>query len=91
MRSAVSGAYDPKLGYELPRWRVPAPRWVAWGEASSDEVCLAIVPIPGQEWAPGGDRYDVNGQAMRASVRSAEENAATTSALLHGTGDIVMK
>ena len=45
----VSCTYDPKLRQELPQLRKLAPRWVTWGEGSSDEMCLAIVSVTGQK------------------------------------------
>ena len=47
-RLTVSCTYDPKLRQELPQLRRLAPRWVTWGEGSSDEMCLAIVSVTGQ-------------------------------------------
>ena len=47
-RLTVSCTYDPKLRQELPQLRKLAPRWVTWGEGSSDEMCLAIVSVTGQ-------------------------------------------
>ena len=48
-RLTVSCTYDPKLRQELPQLRKLAPRWVTWGEGSSDEMCLAIVSVTGQQ------------------------------------------
>ena len=48
-RLTVSCTYDPKLRQELPQLRRLAPRWVTWGEGSSDEMCLAIVSVTGQK------------------------------------------
>ena len=48
-RLTVSCTYDPRLRQELPQLRKLAPRWVTWGEGSSDEMCLAIVSVTGQK------------------------------------------
>ena len=47
-RLTVSCTYDPRLRQQLPQLRKLAPRWVTWGEGSSDEMCLAIVSVTGQ-------------------------------------------
>ncbi len=39
----VSCTYDPTLRQELPSLRNLAPRFVTWGDGSSDEMCLGIV------------------------------------------------
>ncbi len=39
----VTCTYDPKLRQELPQLRNLPPRFVTWGDGSSDEMCLAIV------------------------------------------------
>jgi len=38
----LSCTYDPKLRQELPQLRRQPPRFVVWGDGSSDEMCLAI-------------------------------------------------
>jgi hypothetical protein len=42
-RLGVTCTYDPKLRQELPQLRKLPPRYVTWGDGSSDEMCLAIV------------------------------------------------
>jgi hypothetical protein len=39
----VTCTYNPKLRQELPQLRQLPPRYVTWGDGSSDEMCLAIV------------------------------------------------
>ena len=39
----VSCTYDPKLRQELPQLRKQPPRFIVWGDGSSDEMCLAII------------------------------------------------
>ena len=39
----VTCTYDPKLRQELPQLRKLPPRYVTWGDGSSDEMCLALV------------------------------------------------
>ncbi len=39
----VTCTYDPKLRQELPQMRKLPPRYVTWGDGSSDEMCLALV------------------------------------------------
>jgi hypothetical protein len=39
----VSCTYNPQLRQELPQLRDLPPRFVTWGDGSSDEMCLAIV------------------------------------------------
>jgi hypothetical protein len=42
-RLQVTCTYDPSLRQELPATRSLPPRFVTWGDGSSDEMCLAIV------------------------------------------------
>jgi hypothetical protein len=39
----VTCTYDPTLRQELPSLRKLAPRYVTWGDGSSDEMCLGTV------------------------------------------------
>ncbi len=39
----VTCTYDPTLRQELPALRKLPPRYVTWGDGSSDEMCLALV------------------------------------------------
>jgi len=39
----VTCTYDPTLRQELPQLRKLPPRYVTWGDGSSDEMCLALV------------------------------------------------
>lgn len=39
----VTCTYDPQLRQQLPSLRRLPPRYVTWGDGSSDEMCLAIV------------------------------------------------
>lgn len=42
-RIEVSCTYDPTLRQKLPSTRNLPPRYVTWGDGSSDEMCLAIM------------------------------------------------
>lgn len=42
-RIEVSCTYDPTLRQQLPSLRKLPPRFVTWGDGSSDEMCLAII------------------------------------------------
>jgi hypothetical protein len=39
----VTCTYNPTLRQELPQLRKLPPRYVTWGDGSSDEMCLALV------------------------------------------------
>ena len=39
----VTCTYDPTLRQELPQLRKLPPRYVTWGDGSSDEMCLALI------------------------------------------------
>ncbi len=39
----VTCTYDPTLRQELPQLRKLPPRFVTWGDGSSDEMCLGTV------------------------------------------------
>jgi hypothetical protein len=39
----ITCTYDPVLRQELPQLRKLPPRYVTWGDGSSDEMCLALV------------------------------------------------
>jgi hypothetical protein len=39
----ITCTYDPTLRQELPQLRKLPPRYVTWGDGSSDEMCLALV------------------------------------------------
>jgi hypothetical protein len=39
----ITCTYDPTLRQELPQLRKLPPRFVTWGDGSSDEMCLALV------------------------------------------------
>jgi hypothetical protein len=39
----VTCTYDPALRQELPQLRKLPPRYVTWGDGSSDEMCLALI------------------------------------------------
>jgi hypothetical protein len=43
----VTCTYDPTLRQKLPELRRIAPRFVTWGDGSSDEMCLALVQSVG--------------------------------------------
>jgi hypothetical protein len=49
----VSCTYDPVLRQELPSLRNLAPRFVTWGDGSSDEMCLGIVMTVPPASSPG--------------------------------------
>jgi hypothetical protein len=42
-RLEVSCTFSPRLRQELPQLRRLAPRFVTWGDGSSDEMCLGLV------------------------------------------------
>ena len=55
----VTCTYDPTLRQELPQLRKLPPRFVTWGDGSSDEMCLGLVQTvsatgPASYSAPGG-------------------------------------
>jgi Copper type II ascorbate-dependent monooxygenase, C-terminal domain len=55
----VTCTYDPTLRQELPQLRKLPPRFVTWGDGSSDEMCLGLVQTvsatgPASYNAPGG-------------------------------------
>ena len=55
-RIQVSCTYDPVLRQELPSLRNLPPRFVTWGDGSSDEMCLGLVmtvPPAGSSGAVG--------------------------------------
>ena len=39
----LSCTYDPTLRQKLPQLRSQAPRFITWGDGSSDEMCLGLV------------------------------------------------
>ena len=39
----VTCTYDPTLRQKLPQLRRLPPRFVTWGDGSSDEMCLALL------------------------------------------------
>ena len=41
----VTCSYDPTLRQELPSLRNLPPRFVTWGDGSSDEMCLGLVNL----------------------------------------------
>jgi hypothetical protein len=49
----VSCTYDPTLRQELPSLRNLPPRFVTWGDGSSDEMCLGIVMTVPPANSPG--------------------------------------
>jgi len=49
----VSCTYDPVLRQELPTLRNLPPRYVTWGDGSSDEMCLGIVMTVPPAGSPG--------------------------------------
>jgi hypothetical protein len=49
----VSCTYDPTLRQELPSLRNLSPRFVTWGDGSSDEMCLGLVMTVPPADAPG--------------------------------------
>jgi len=49
----VTCTYDPTLRQELPSLRDLAPRYVTWGDGSSDEMCLGLVMTVPPAGSPG--------------------------------------
>jgi Copper type II ascorbate-dependent monooxygenase, C-terminal domain len=49
----VSCTYDPVLRQELPALRKLPPRFVTWGDGSSDEMCLGLVQTVPPAQSPG--------------------------------------
>jgi hypothetical protein len=41
----VQCTFDPKLRSKLPQMKKLAPRYVTWGEGSSDEMCLGVLGV----------------------------------------------
>jgi Copper type II ascorbate-dependent monooxygenase, C-terminal domain len=39
----VECSFDPTLRQKIPQLKVLAPRYVTWGEGSSDEMCLGVI------------------------------------------------
>ena len=52
----VTCTYDPTLRQELPSLRDLPPRFVTWGDGSSDEMCLGLVMTVPPCRLAGGDR-----------------------------------
>jgi len=52
-RIQVSCTYDPALRQELPSLRDLPPRFVTWGDGSSDEMCLGLVMTVPPAGSPG--------------------------------------
>ncbi|MGH9080373.1 MAG: monooxygenase [Acidimicrobiales bacterium] len=55
----ITCTYDPTLRQELPQLRKLPPRFVTWGDGSSDEMCLGLVQTvsatgPASYSTPGG-------------------------------------
>jgi len=52
----VSCTYNPALRQELPQLRDLPPRYVVWGDGSSDEMCLAMISyVQTNPSSPGPD------------------------------------
>jgi hypothetical protein len=49
----VTCTYDPVLRQELPALRKLPPRFVTWGDGSSDEMCLGLVQTVPPASSPG--------------------------------------
>ena len=49
----VTCTYDPTLRQELPTLRNLPPRFVTWGDGSSDEMCLGLVETVPPAGSPG--------------------------------------
>ena len=49
----VTCTYDPTLRQELPSLRNLPPRFVTWGDGSSDEMCLGLVMTVPPAGSPG--------------------------------------
>jgi len=41
----VQCTFDPTLRAILPQFKKVAPRYVTWGEGSSDEMCLGVLGV----------------------------------------------
>ena len=39
----VECTFDPTLRQKIPQLKVLEPRYVTWGEGSSDEMCLGVL------------------------------------------------
>ena len=50
----VTCTYNPRLRQELPQLRNLAPRYVTWGDGSSDEMCLGLVNFTSNSNQPVG-------------------------------------
>jgi hypothetical protein len=51
----VTCTYNPRLRQELPQLRKLQPRYVTWGDGSSDEMCLAIISFIGNSSGNSGN------------------------------------
>lgn len=56
----ITCTYDPTLRQELPQLRKLPPRFVTWGDGSSDEMCLGLVQTVS---ATGPASYSAGGSA----------------------------
>jgi hypothetical protein len=82
----VSCTYNPSLREELPQLRKLPPRYVVWGDGSSDEMCLGLismVPVNADattDWTGNGNVYGHGGYHQgTGGSRSATLSAATSS------------
>lgn len=56
----VRCTYDPVLRQELPSLRNLPPRFVTWGDGSSDEMCLGLVNTVPTSGSPGAIGWPQN-------------------------------
>lgn len=83
----VSCTYDPAVREELPQLRKLPPRYVVWGDGSSDEMCLGLIsmvpldPNAPTNWTGHGNLYGHGGYhgAPGGSPSTKPSTAASTS------------
>ena len=78
----VSCTYNPELREELPQLRKLPPRYVVWGDGSSDEMCLGLIstvpinPDATTNWTGRGHR---GGHGGHLATPGGSPTAATAS------------
>ena len=63
----VTCTYNPRLRQELPQLRKLPPRYVTWGDGSSDEMCLAIISFIGNSSGTNGNLAPGGGVRVKKS------------------------
>ena len=73
----VDCSYDPTLRQELPTLRNLPPRFVTWGDGSSDEMCLGLVMTVPPAGIAGGHRLADPDRLRRRHVLIGSERAGS--------------